>query len=97
MDGKIRMANFEAKVTSKGQITLPAKLRTALRIAAGDKVVFSEAPDGGYRIGTKRETLADLKGIVRDGPMVTSAEVKKWIEEARERSMPEGRRQDPER
>jgi hypothetical protein len=29
--------------------------------------------------------------------MVTSAEVKKWIEEARERSMPEGRRQDPER
>jgi antitoxin PrlF len=91
------MANFEAKVTSKGQITLPAKLRSALRIAVGDKVVFSEAPDGGYRIGTKRETLGDLKGVIRGGPVVTSAEVKKWIEEARERSMHEGRQRDPER
>ena len=84
------MANFEAKVTGKGQITLPAKLRSRLRVEAGDKVVFSETPDGGYKIGAKRESLRDLKGLVRSGPAVTTAEVKKWIEEARERSTPEG-------
>ena len=91
------MASFEAKVTSKGQITLPAKLRALLRIEPGDNVVFSETSDGGYRIGTKRHTLRDLKGIIRSGPVITSAEVTKWIEEARERSMPEGLRRALER
>jgi antitoxin PrlF len=86
------MANFEAKVTSKGQITLPAKLRSRLRVEAGDNVVFSETPDGGFRIGAKRESLRDLKGVIRSGPSVTSAEVKKWIGQARERSIPDGLR-----
>jgi antitoxin PrlF len=89
---RTQVANFEAKVTSKGQITLPAKLRSRLRIEAGDNIVFSETPDGGFRIGAKRESLRDLKGIVRSGPAVTSADVKKWVEEARERSAPEGLR-----
>ena len=57
------MANFEAKVISKGQ----------------------------------RETLRDLKGLIRGGPLVTSAGVKKWIEEARERSTPAGPRRGLER
>lgn len=91
------MATFEAKLTSKGQVTLPAKLRAQLRVAAGDKIVFSEGPDGNFRIETKRETLADLQGIIRGGPAVTSADVKKWIEEARERSAPESLRRAPER
>jgi AbrB family looped-hinge helix DNA binding protein len=91
------MANFKAKVTGKGQITLPAKLRSALRIEAGDNVVFSETSDGGYRIGTKRHTLRGLKGVIRSGPSVGSADISKWIEEARERSIPEGLRRALER
>ncbi len=86
------MANFEAKVTSKGQITLPAKLRARLRLEAGDNVVFSETPDGGFRLGSKRETMRSLKGIVRTGASMTSADVANWIEEARERALPEGLR-----
>ena len=31
-----------AKVTSKGQITVPAEIRKKLRLKTGDKVVFSE-------------------------------------------------------
>ena len=31
-----------AKVTSKGQITVPAEIRKKLRLRAGDKVVFTE-------------------------------------------------------
>ena len=91
------MADFEAKITSKGQITLPAKLRSLLRVEAGDNVVFSETPDGGYRIGTRRESLRDLKGVIRGGSSVTSADVTKWIAEARERSMPAGLRRSPKR
>lgn len=32
----------EAKVTSKGQITIPLKIRQALGVKAGDKVVFEQ-------------------------------------------------------
>ena len=45
----------------------------------------------------QRETLRDLKGVIRGGPVVTSAEVKKWIGEARERSTPDGPRRGLER
>ena len=31
-----------AKVTSKGQITVPAEIRKKLRLRTGDKVVFTE-------------------------------------------------------
>ena len=31
-----------AKVTSKGQITVPAEIRKKLRLKTGDKVVFTE-------------------------------------------------------
>jgi AbrB family looped-hinge helix DNA binding protein len=86
------MASFEAKVTSKGQITLPAKLRARLQIEKGDKVVFSESPDGGFRVETKRHTMRDLRGLIRGGPPVTSRDMEKWIEEARGRSLPESLR-----
>ena len=31
-----------AKLTTKGQITIPAEIRTRLNVQAGDKVVFLE-------------------------------------------------------
>jgi antitoxin PrlF len=36
------MMRTEAKVTSKGQITIPLKIRQALGVKAGDKVVFEQ-------------------------------------------------------
>ena len=35
-----------AKVTSNGQITIPADIRRRLRIKDGDKVLFLESDDG---------------------------------------------------
>jgi antitoxin PrlF len=35
-----------AKVTSKGQITIPADIRSALGVRSGDKVLFVQADDG---------------------------------------------------
>jgi antitoxin PrlF len=36
------MMKAVAKVTSKGQITIPSEIRRALRIKAGDKIVFKQ-------------------------------------------------------
>ena len=48
-----------ATVTSKGQITLPASLRQALDIQAGDEVVFFTTLDGrpSYRIRHKAHRM----------------------------------------
>ncbi len=35
-----------AKVTSKGQITIPADIRSTLGVRTGDKVLFVRADDG---------------------------------------------------
>jgi len=35
-----------AKITSKGQITVPAETRRLLGVKAGDKLRFERAPDG---------------------------------------------------
>lgn len=37
-----------ATVTSKGQVTLPAKMRDALGLVPGSKVEFEEQPNGDY-------------------------------------------------
>ena len=35
-----------AKVTSKGQITIPVEIRQILGVKAGDKVIFEQTADG---------------------------------------------------
>lgn len=77
------MGRFEATMTSKGQFTLPSRLRAAMHLKPGDKLVFVE--DGaGYRLEPQTATLADLRGIVRVGPTaVTTDQVAEWIEESR--------------
>ena len=79
------MATFEATVTSKGQITIPSRLRTDLRLKPGDKLVFSQDEQGDIRVEAKAHALADLRGIVRGGARtVTSKEVEDWIRLSRE-------------
>lgn len=35
-----------AKLTSKGQVTIPKDIRTLLKLKTGDKVLFTSNPDG---------------------------------------------------
>ena len=50
-----------ATLTSKGQITLPASVRTALGLSAGAKVDFVAEGDG-FRVVPVRNSVASLKG-----------------------------------
>jgi len=54
-----------AKVTSKGQITIPIEVRKALKLKAGDKINFFEAADGKYTFEPKTGSIMDMKGILQ--------------------------------
>ena len=60
-----------ATVTSKGQITLPASLRHALDIQAGDEVVFFTTLDGrpSYRIRHKSDRTLPAPRPWTEGPV----------------------------
>ncbi|MGA2696028.1 MAG: AbrB/MazE/SpoVT family DNA-binding domain-containing protein [Terriglobales bacterium] len=53
-----------ATVTSKGQITIPAKVRDALGIESGDRVEFVPTETGGFVIIPANKSIEDLKGII---------------------------------
>lgn len=84
------MSVYEAKITSKGQVTLPAKLRSAMRLSTGDTIVFEESPDGSVAVRPKSNPMAELFGIIKQGPKVTGADIERFIDEARGAGMPAG-------
>jgi AbrB family looped-hinge helix DNA binding protein len=55
----------EATVTSKGQITIPADIRTALGLTSGERVVFTQLPDGTTVMRAKRRSMASLRGLLK--------------------------------
>jgi len=59
--------DIAAKVTSKGQITIPKKVRVALGIAEGDQIVFRV--EQGRAMLAKTPNLLELAGSVQ-GPTV---------------------------
>jgi len=55
-----------AKVTSNGQITIPADIRRRLRIKDGDKVLFLESNDGVLMFNTSVVALKQLQKEMDD-------------------------------
>lgn len=53
-----------ATVTSKGQVTIPTKVRSALGLATGDRVEFIEMEDGSFAIIASSHAVQDLKGMI---------------------------------
>ena len=82
------MTAIEAKVTSKGQVTLPVELRNRLGIEPGDRVVFVEQADGSFALKVRSGTFADLRGIL-SGKVAqpTEEQLREWIDEARSRAL----------
>ena len=54
-----------ATVTSKGQVTIPKKIRDKLRLNAGHRIEFVEDKDGTITICPVVENVKKLKGMVR--------------------------------
>lgn len=80
--------SYLATVTSKGQMTLPAKLRSELGINPGDRVELTLTGDGTVRLRKRSRSFAELKGLVKiEG---SAAKIDRWIEEARARMATEG-------
>lgn len=52
-----------ARVTTKGQVTIPKAVREALKIEAGDHIVFRV--EGSRAVMTRTPEFLDLAGVVR--------------------------------
>lgn len=52
-----------ATLTSKGQITIPAAVREALGVDAGDRVEFVEVVPGRYELIAATHSVGELKGM----------------------------------
>jgi len=52
-----------ATLTSKGQITVPAAVREALGVGAGDRVEFVELSPGRYEFVAATRSVTALKGM----------------------------------
>ncbi len=54
-----------AKVTSKGQITIPKHVREKLNLKPGDKVRFEIDDDGGARMKAMNRSIDDIVGMLK--------------------------------
>lgn len=77
------MTRHSATLTTKGQVTLPIRLRDALGLKPGDEITFVEDPNGDFLLQAHSHSLADLRGSVRPSRRIRAAELDQWIEEAR--------------
>ena len=51
-----------ATLTSKGQVTIPADVRRALNVEAGDRVEFVQVEPGRFEVVAATRSVRELKG-----------------------------------
>jgi len=76
-----------AKITSKGQITLPINIRRALKLKDGDKVAFVEL-DGQYVLANPamlaiQQLQSAFEGFAEDNDLRTEDDVVALVKEVR--------------
>lgn len=52
-----------AKLTSKGQITIPADVRRALNVQTGDRIEFVQIEPGRFELIAATHSVRELKGL----------------------------------
>jgi antitoxin PrlF len=74
----------QAKVTSKGQITIPREVRRRLGVRAGDRLQFEEDGEG-VRVTAvrKKSPFAKYMGIGNPGIGKGRTAIQKWMRELR--------------
>jgi AbrB family looped-hinge helix DNA binding protein len=76
------MSKMMAKITSKGQLTIPKQIREALGVKPGDRILFS-IEEGKTFIYPVRGTLLDLRGSLK--PTKTPEDLQNVGEEVKKR------------
>jgi AbrB family looped-hinge helix DNA binding protein len=72
-----------AKITSKGQITVPKAVRERLNVGPGDSVVFREQADGSIVLEAESRDVMALAGSIKPGVKgVTLAHMADAVEQA---------------
>lgn len=76
----------QARITSKGQITVPHEIRRALGVRPGDKLLF-EKDGGGVRVRPVRtkSPFERYRGIGTPGIPRGKEAVRRWVRELRGR------------
>ena len=77
---------LKAKVTSKGQLTIPKEVRRALGVREGDSLVFDVGDDGEevrVRVARKPVSFADYEGAWREGKGMNLEEINEYMRELR--------------
>ena len=74
----------QARITSKGQITIPREVRRALGVRAGDRLLF-ESDGEGVRVRPVRNKSAFSKyrGIGNPGIRSGRKSISRWLREMR--------------
>jgi AbrB family looped-hinge helix DNA binding protein len=73
----------EARMTSKGQITVPKDVRLKLNLKPGDRVLFIVEDDGAVRMRALNKDISSLIGILpRRKRAATLEEIEESIQRA---------------
>ena len=74
----------QAKITSKGQVTVPLEVRRILGVRAGDKLIF-ENDETGVRVRPLRSqsTFSKYRGIGNPGIGSGRKSIARWLREMR--------------
>ncbi|WP_257291552.1 AbrB/MazE/SpoVT family DNA-binding domain-containing protein [Endozoicomonas sp. ONNA1] len=69
------------KLTSKGQITIPARVRADLNLREGDQLEFIQQEDGTWQVVPKNLSIMSLCGAVKTNISLSDDDIKAYISE----------------
>ncbi|WP_257288510.1 AbrB/MazE/SpoVT family DNA-binding domain-containing protein [Endozoicomonas sp. SESOKO2] len=69
------------KLTSKGQITIPARVRADLNLREGDQLEFIQQEDGTWQVVPKKLSIMSLCGAVKTNISLSDDDIKACISE----------------
>ena len=62
-------------ITSKGQITVPADVRSGLHVGPGDRLEFVKVGEGRYEVIAASQEVTRLRGMIKSKKIVTIEEM----------------------